>query len=103
MISSLVSIFSAGHTVSQLIGQKTASNWSVFDGGKYDLVFAPVGLTYAMLVIGEGISRGDYVLKTIEIFSEARRNIERSMRSQPSRKFPQSKSLRQPRCMEVSN
>jgi CheY-like chemotaxis protein len=76
LISSLLSIHSAGQKVSRLIGQKIASNWYVFDGGKYDLVFAPVGLTHAMLVIGKGVAGEDQVLKTVNIFSAARKNIE---------------------------
>ncbi len=54
LLSSLLSIHSAGQKVSHLIGQKVASNWYVFDGGQYDLIFAPVGMTHAMLVIGKG-------------------------------------------------
>ncbi len=76
LISSLLSIHSAGQKVSRLIGQKIASNWYVFDGGKYDLIFAPVGLTHAMLVIGKGIAGEDQLLKTVDIFTEARKNIE---------------------------
>jgi CheY-like chemotaxis protein len=79
LVSSLLSIYNAGQEVSQLLGQKTTSNWSVFDGGKYDLVFAPVGLTHAMLVIGEGIAGEDKVLNTIDVFSFARRNIEQGI------------------------
>jgi len=76
LISSLLSIHSAGQKVSRLIGQKIASNWYVFDGGKYDLVFAPVGLTHAMLVIGKAIADEHQVLKTIDIFSAARKGLE---------------------------
>jgi CheY-like chemotaxis protein len=76
LISSLLSIHSAGQKVSRLIGQKTPSNWHVFDGGKYDLVFAPVGLMHAMLVIGKGIAGEDRVLGTVETFSAVRRKIE---------------------------
>ena len=76
LISSLLSIHGAGQKVSRLIGQKIASNWHVFDGGKYDLVFAPVGLTHAMLVIGKGIAGEEQVLKTVDLFSAARKNIE---------------------------
>jgi Response regulator containing CheY-like receiver, AAA-type ATPase, and DNA-binding domains len=79
LISSLLSIYSAGRTVSQLLGQKYSSTWSFFDGGKYDLVFAPVGLTHAMLVIGEGIAGMDHVLYTIDVFTEARKNVERGI------------------------
>jgi DNA-binding response OmpR family regulator len=77
LISSLLSIHSAGQKVSRLIGQKTVSNWCVFDGGRYDLVFASVGLTHAMLVIGKGMAGEDHVLKTVDIFSAARKNIEK--------------------------
>jgi CheY-like chemotaxis protein len=80
LVSSLLSIYSAGKKVSQLLGQKNASNWSVFNDGKYDLIFAPVGLTHAMLVIGEGIARMDHVLNSMDIFSEARKLIERGIR-----------------------
>jgi CheY-like chemotaxis protein len=76
LISSLLSIHSAGQKVSHLIGQKIASNWYVFNGVKYDLVFAPVGLTHAMLIIGKGIAGEEQVLKTVGIFSAARKNIE---------------------------
>lgn len=76
LISSLLSIHSAGQKVSRLVGQKIASNWCVFDGGIYDLVFAPVGLNHAMLVIGKGIAGGERVMKTVDIFSAARKNIE---------------------------
>jgi CheY-like chemotaxis protein len=80
LVASLLSIYSAGQNVSKLLGQKTVSSWSVFNGGKYDLVFAPVGLSHAMLVIGEGIAGTDKVLDSIGIFSAARKNIERGLR-----------------------
>ncbi len=80
LVASLLSIYSAGQNVSLQLGQKTSSNWSVFNGGTYDLVFAPVGSVHAMLVIGEGISGMERVLNSIEVFSEARKNIERGIR-----------------------
>jgi CheY-like chemotaxis protein len=76
LLSSLLSIHSAGQKVSRLIGQKVASNWYVFDGDQYDLIFAPVGMTHAMLVIGKGLADEEYVLKKVDIFSAARRTIE---------------------------
>ncbi len=79
LISSLLSIYSAGRNVSQLLGQKNISSWSVFNGGKYDLVFVPVGLKHAMLVLGEEIAGLDHVLHTIDVFTEARKNIERGI------------------------
>ena len=79
LLSSLLSIYSAGQKVSSLIGQKVASNWYVFDGGKYDLIFAPVGMTHAMLVIGKNLAKEERVLKTIDIFSAARKIIESTL------------------------
>ena len=63
LLSSLLSIHSAGQKVTRLIGQKIGSNWYVFDGDQYDLIFAPVGMTHAMLVIGEGLADEDQVLE----------------------------------------
>jgi CheY-like chemotaxis protein len=83
LISSLLSIHSAGQKVSRLIGQKTPSNWHVFNGGKYDLVFAPVGLMHAMLVIGKGIADEDQVLRTVDTFSAARKSIENILDGMP--------------------
>jgi CheY-like chemotaxis protein len=76
LLSSLLSIHSAGQKVSSLFGQKAASNWYVFDGGQYDLIFAPVGMTHAMLVIGEGLADEGRVRKTMDIFSAAGKDIE---------------------------
>lgn len=76
LLSSLLSIYSAGQKVSRLIGQKRSSNWCIFDGDYYDLVFAPVGMTYAMLVIGEKLAEEHRLLKTVNAFSSARKTIE---------------------------
>ena len=76
LLSSLLSIHSAGQKVSHLIGQKAPANWYIFDGGQYDLIFAPVGMTHAMLVIGKGLADEDCVLNTVDIFSAARKKIE---------------------------
>ncbi len=76
MLSSLLSIYSAGQKVSRLLGQKVATNWYVFDGEKNDLIFAPVGLAHAMLVVGPDLADGKRALKTVEKFSAARKVIE---------------------------
>ncbi len=80
LISSLVSIYSAGQMASHLLGQKTDSSWSLFEGGRVDLVFAPVGLTHAMLVIGEGVAGMEHAQHSMNAFSDARQNIERGLR-----------------------
>jgi len=84
LISSLLAIHSAGQKVSRLIGQKVPSNWHVFDGGKQDIVFAPVGSTHAMLVMGKGLADEDRIMKTVEIFSQAAKPIEDAYAEVPS-------------------
>jgi DNA-binding response OmpR family regulator len=76
LLSSLLSIHSAGQKVSHLIGRNVASNWYIFYGEQYDLIFAPVGTTHAMLIIGKGLADEENVLKKIDIFSAARITIE---------------------------
>jgi DNA-binding response OmpR family regulator len=76
LLSSLLSIYSAGQKVTRLIGGKAASSWYVFDGAQYDLIFAPVGMSHAMLIIGKGLADDQQVLKTADIFSAARTQIE---------------------------
>jgi CheY-like chemotaxis protein len=76
LVSSLLSIHHAGQKISRLVGQKIASNWYVFDGGEFDLIYATIGLSYALLIIGKGIANQDQVMKSVEIFSAARKNID---------------------------
>jgi CheY-like chemotaxis protein len=79
LVSSLLSIYSAGQNISRLLGQEIASSWSVFDGGKYDLIFAPVGFSYAMLAIGEGIAGEARRVHTLAIFGAVRKDIENAL------------------------
>lgn len=83
LISSLLAIHSAGQKVSRLIGQKVPSNWYVFEGGKQDIVFAPVGQTHAMLVMGKGLADEDRIMKTVGIFSQACKPIEEAFGEVP--------------------
>ncbi len=76
LFSSLLSVHSAGQKVAHLIGQKVASNWYIFDGVRYDLIFAPVGMTHAMLVIGKGLANAKKMLTTLDIFSAVCKRIE---------------------------
>ena len=83
LLSSLLSIYSAGQKVTRLVGKKTASSWYVFDGAEYDMIFAPVGMSHAMLVIGKGLADEDQILKTVNIFSDVRKQIEPALGEVP--------------------
>ena len=79
LISSLLSIYSAGRKISRLVGQEITSSWHVFDGGKHDLIFAPIGGTYTMLVMGQGLADEGRVLDTVNIFASARKPIDQAL------------------------
>jgi CheY-like chemotaxis protein len=80
LLSSLLSIYSAGQKVSRLLGQQVFSNWSVFDGGEYDLVFTPVGEGHAVLSIGKGLANHPRLTKTTSLMTEARAMLEASLK-----------------------
>ena len=84
LLSSLLSIHSAGQKVARLIGQKEASNWYVFNGAQYDLIYAPVGMAHAMLVIGKELAGKERVLRTVDIFSAAGKQIELALGEIPA-------------------
>jgi len=79
LLSSLLSIYSASQKISQQLGQKSTSNWHIFDSGKYDLVFAPVGAAYAMLVIGKKLADEKHQPETIRTFTASRQAIEQAL------------------------
>jgi len=84
LLSSLLSIYSAGQNVAHLLGQKVASNWYIFDGVPYDLVFAPVGMDHSMLVIGKDLADEEQILKTMDKFSVACKKIEMTLGEIPA-------------------
>ena len=79
LVSSLLAIHSAGQKVTRVLEQNTASNWHVFTGGEYDLIFAPVGQAHAMLVLGKKLAEEKTVLKAVSAFSASCRNIEQAL------------------------
>jgi CheY-like chemotaxis protein len=78
-LSSLLSIQSAGQKISHLLGQGSYSSWSIFDGGEYDLIFAPVGQEHAMLVIGKKIADEKRAMSAVGAFSRSRAPIEAAL------------------------
>lgn len=81
LTASLMAIFSAGQKLSHLMGQIIPSNWHIFNGGEYDLVFAPVGTTHAVLVVGVGLAAQERVLNTFHIYSAFRQKIEETLQA----------------------
>jgi CheY-like chemotaxis protein len=79
LLSSLLSIQSAGQKISRLIGQKNVSNWHVFNGDQYDLIFAPIGTMHAILVVGKELANKDHVLKQVDIFAAVCGTIETAL------------------------
>jgi DNA-binding response OmpR family regulator len=84
LLSALLSIHSAGQKVSRLVGQQVPANWYLFNGGEYDLVFAPVGSNHAMLIIGKELADEEHTAKTIQVLSASRKVIEPALGWIPS-------------------
>jgi len=79
LLSSILSIHSAGQKVSRMLGQKQLSNWTVFDGGDFDLVFSPVGEGHAVLLIGEELATEKRIMETVKTMTSSRGAIEKAL------------------------
>lgn len=79
LLASVMAIFSASQKVSHLLVQKDFSNWHVFNGGEHELIFAPVGKTHGMLIIGQALAAEDRILETVRVFSAARETIQHTL------------------------
>ncbi len=93
LTSSLMALFSAGQKLSHLMGQKIPSNWHIFNGGEYDLVFAPVGTTHAILAVGVGLATQERLLNTFHIYSAFRQKIEATFQAMNVLAVPYIKAL----------
>ena len=79
LVSSLLAIYSAGQKISHLTGQKRASSWHIFYNGDYDVIFAPVGLTHAILLIGKKLAAEERTFKTLKAFAAVREPIKKGL------------------------
>ena len=79
LVASLMAIYSAGKNVSQLIDQPVHSAWHAFTGGRYDMLFVPVDVTHAILVVGSGVAAGNGLLENLQQYSACRQAIEESL------------------------
>ncbi len=86
LLSSLLSIYSAGQKVSRLLGQKVFSNWCVFDGGEYDLVFNPLAGGKALLTIGSNMAQQGRIMKAVETIAQTCAEIDASRQEKGSPK-----------------
>jgi CheY-like chemotaxis protein len=96
LLSSLLSIQSAGQKIAHLIGKEAASNWHVFTGEQYDMIFAPVGKSFSMLAIGSELAEEEKILKAVDSFSTSRRMIELTLSQPYVRKSAASESATTP-------
>lgn len=78
---SLMSILSAGQKIARLVGQQPPSDWHVFGGSAYDLVFAPLGSAHAMLIVGEKLAQESRVLVSLNSLSATRGTILQALAS----------------------
>jgi DNA-binding response OmpR family regulator len=80
LLTSVLSIFSAGLKVAHMLGQKEFSSWTVFNGGEYDLIFCPIGEGTAVLSIGQALASEKSILKAVGMLTEARSAIMATMK-----------------------
>lgn len=79
LVEALMDIFGAGQKVTQVIRQGSYSSWHYFHGENYDLIFAPLDSTRAILVVGNELAGEDVFQKNMRIISDARQAIEVSL------------------------
>lgn len=72
LLSYILTIYSAGQKISHLLKEQGLSNWSVFDGGRYDLIFVPLDREYALLSIGENLARQKDILRKVTALRRSR-------------------------------
>jgi hypothetical protein len=84
LISSLNSLHSSGLKISQTLEQPSPANWHIFNGGIYDLIFAPVESRHDLLILGEGIASTLQLPKTLKAISASRKLIEKSIERIPT-------------------
>ncbi len=69
LLSALLAVHSAGQEISHMLGQSAPTYWSAFQGRKYDLVFVPAGMSYALLAVGKRLAAEERLAKTKDVIS----------------------------------
>ncbi len=81
LIPSLMAAFSTGQKISQFLRKSSPQNFQIYHGAVYDLVFSPIGNTYALLTITNGdllgINLGSIIEKIRLAISELSTTLER--------------------------
>lgn len=79
LVASLMTIYSASQKVSHVIGHEVNSSWHIFHGIKFDLIFAPLDSTHAILLAGDKLADENVILENIRHFTTSRQAIEASL------------------------
>lgn len=76
LLSSLMSIYSAGLKVSRFIHQDHPDNFHVFRGGDHDLILIPVNTSHALLLAGKELASARRMMQTVEGMLFVRGDVE---------------------------
>ena len=81
LLSSLMSIYSAGLKVSRFVHQDTPDNFHVFRGGDHDLILIPVNSSHALLLAGKELASAQRMMQTVEGMLFVRGDVENVLQS----------------------
>ena len=80
LLSALMAIYSVGLKVSKFVHQDQLNTYHVFSGGDYDLLLIPVDISYALLLVGEGLVTRDRIVETVASMMAVRDQVEKALR-----------------------
>ena len=76
LLSSLMSIYSAGLKVSRFLHQDRPDNFHVFRGGDHDLILIPVNSSHALMLAGKDLASASRMMQTVEGMLFVRADVE---------------------------
>lgn len=80
LLSALMAIYSAGLKVSKFIHQDRLNTFHIFNSGDYDLVLMPVDVSYALLLVGEGLGDHTHMAETVSSMQAVRDHVEKALK-----------------------
>ncbi len=80
LLSALMAIYSAGLKVSKFIHQDRFNTFHIFNGGDHDLVLMPVDVSYALLLVGEGLANREHMAEIISSMQAVRDRVEKALK-----------------------
>lgn len=81
LLSGLTAIFNAGLKVAKFNRQENLDHYYIFSGGDHDLLMVPADPGYSLLLAGNGLTKRENILDTLDAMLALRNEVARSLRS----------------------